>query len=96
MRQVSQYDVATRHVDKQSCHFIYAADAAVVSVSRHESQEMGRLGGVTLGKRLGTFNMTVDKYNLNSQTGKGREGVVCCFFISNHSGLMIWHHMQNV
>lgn len=48
-------------------------------------------GRVTLGKRLGAFNMTVDKYHVNSP-----EGVLRCFFISNHSGLVIWHHMQHV
>lgn len=56
----------------------------------------GAGGRVTLGKRLGTFNMTVDKYHPNSRTGKGPEGVVRCFFISDPSGLMIWHHMQHV
>lgn len=53
-------------------------------------------GGMTLGERLGPLNMTVDKYHLKSQTGKGPEGVVRCFSISNHSSRMIWHHMQHV
>lgn len=56
---------------------------------------MGGWGGQgDTGEKVGPFKH--DCYHLKSQTGKGPEGVVRCFSISNHSGLMIWHHMQHV
>lgn len=60
--------------------------------------EGGKDGGGQLGKKLEMFNMLTsdDIYNCNCRTGTGPGVMVCCYFISNHSGLMAWCHMQHM